>query len=206
MWVISDAILEATVGRQVHIAGVSHRGAVDDEAVFEGIEEILLELCRPDAVAITLHGDILGQHLTLQLHLLGLRGFHTEDDALLGVLRRDDGTWEQTGHHASCELLLLTSLGGSRLSFLHGCLSSFLVEEQGKGLVKEVLGIHPRMSVLIGSKLLDALDAFLVEELHVVAGVAIEEVVGTHTEPEEVNLLVGLGGIVVDVGDVRRCE
>ena len=60
------------------------------------------------------------------------------------------------------------------------------------------------MSELIGRKLLDTTDAFLVEELHIVAGIAIEEVVSTHAEPEQVEFLIRISGIVVDVGNIGR--
>lgn len=62
------------------------------------------------------------------------------------------------------------------------------------------------MTELVVRVLLDGGDAVVVEVLHVVAGVAEEEVVGTHTEPEEVDLLVRLGRVVVDARDVGRGE
>ena len=62
------------------------------------------------------------------------------------------------------------------------------------------------MAELVVGELLDATDALLVEELHVVAGIAIEEVVGAHAEPEQIDLPVGVVGLVVDVGDVCRGE
>ena len=62
------------------------------------------------------------------------------------------------------------------------------------------------MAKLVGGELLDALDALVVEELHVVAGIAIEEIIGAHAEPEEVNLLIGISGLVIDIRDVGRGE
>ena len=62
------------------------------------------------------------------------------------------------------------------------------------------------MAELVGGKFLDALNAFRIKKFHVVAGIAVEEVIGAHAEPEEVNLLVRGIGIVVDVGKGRRCE
>ena len=62
------------------------------------------------------------------------------------------------------------------------------------------------MTELIGCELLHRLDALLVEEFHIVAGGAIEEIVGAHAEPEEVNFLVGIAGIVIDLGNIGRGE
>ena len=54
------------------------------------------------------------------------------------------------------------------------------------------------MSVLVVGVFLYAADTLLIEELHVVTCGAIEEVVSTHTQPEEVNLAVGIGHVVID--------
>ena len=62
------------------------------------------------------------------------------------------------------------------------------------------------MTKLVGSELLDATDAFLVEELHIVTGIAIQEIVSTYAKPEQVNLLIRIIGIVVNIGDVSRSE
>ena len=62
------------------------------------------------------------------------------------------------------------------------------------------------MAELIRCKLLHALDTLVVQELHVVAGVAIEEVVRTHTQPEQMQFLVGIVRFIVDIGNVGRCE
>ena len=45
-----------------------------------------------------------------------------------------------------------------------------------------------------------------IEEFRVVAGIAIEEVVGTHAEPEQTDFAVGIGSLVIDTGDLRRGE
>ena len=60
------------------------------------------------------------------------------------------------------------------------------------------------MAELIVGKLLDATDAFLIKELHIVTGIAIQEVIGTHAEPEQTDLFVGILCLVVDVGNVGR--
>ena len=62
------------------------------------------------------------------------------------------------------------------------------------------------MTKLIVGKLLHATDALLVEELHIVTGIAIEEVIGTHTQPEQADLLIGILGLVIDIGNICRCE
>ena len=58
------------------------------------------------------------------------------------------------------------------------------------------------MTELIVGKLLDTANAFLVEEFHIVAGITVEEVVGTYTQPEQVYLLVGIVCLIIDIGDV----
>ena len=60
------------------------------------------------------------------------------------------------------------------------------------------------MAELIVRELLHRADALLVEELHIVARIAIEEIIGTHAQPEEMDLTVRVGGVVVNVGDIRR--
>ena len=102
--------------------------------------------------------------------------------------------------------MLLACGGWGRLATIHGCLGSLLVEEQGQRLVEEVLGIHPRVAKLVGGELLNASYSLLVKELHVVAGIAIKEVIGANAKPEEMNLLVQLLSMVVDIGNVGRCE
>ena len=59
------------------------------------------------------------------------------------------------------------------------------------------------MTELVVGKLLHRGDTLLVEELHIVAGVAIEEIVRTDTEPEQMDLLVGSSRIVVYLRDRR---
>ena len=99
--------------------------------------------------------------------------------------------------------MLFACGGRGWLTGLHSGLGSFLIEEQWQGLGKEILGVHPRVTELIGGKLLDTVDTLLIEELHVVAGVTIEEVIGTHTQPEQMQFLVKLGSIVIDIRDIR---
>ena len=62
------------------------------------------------------------------------------------------------------------------------------------------------MAELVVGVLLHATDAMLVEELHIVAGVAEEEIVGTHTQPEQADLAVRLLGVVIDMGQGRGGE
>ena len=62
------------------------------------------------------------------------------------------------------------------------------------------------MSELIVGELLHTADALLIEKLHIVASVAKEEIVCAHAEPEQTDLTVGICGIVVDAGDIRRGE
>ena len=60
------------------------------------------------------------------------------------------------------------------------------------------------MTELTRGELLHAAYALLVEKLHVVAGVAVKEIVGAHTQPKQVQFLVGVVGIVVHTRDVGR--
>ena len=62
------------------------------------------------------------------------------------------------------------------------------------------------MSELIVSKLLHAANAFLIQEFHIVAGIAIEEIVRPHTKPEQTYLLVCLLGIIIYSRDFCRCK
>ena len=55
------------------------------------------------------------------------------------------------------------------------------------------------MAVLIVGKLLHRSDALLIEEFHIVAGVAIEEIIRTHAEPEQMDFLIRGSSIVVDL-------
>ena len=70
-------------------------------------------------------------------------------------------------------------------------------------MVEEVLGIHPSMSELIMRVFLHTTDALLVKELGIVAGIAIEKIVSSHTKPEEVYLAVRLLCIIIYVRNVR---
>ena len=62
------------------------------------------------------------------------------------------------------------------------------------------------MTELVVSVFLHAADAVLVEELHIVAGIAIKEIVRAYTEPKQTDLAVRISGIVIDTGDIRRGE
>ena len=60
------------------------------------------------------------------------------------------------------------------------------------------------MSELIVGELLHTADALLIEKLHIVASISIKEIVCAHAEPEQMDLTVGICGMVVDAGDIRR--
>ena len=60
------------------------------------------------------------------------------------------------------------------------------------------------MAELIVGKLLHRSDALLIEELHVVTGIAIEEIIRTYAEPEQMDLLIRSSGIIVDLGQRGR--
>ena len=53
------------------------------------------------------------------------------------------------------------------------------------------------MSHLVRSEILDVAYALAVEEFHIFLRIAVKEVVGADTEPEQVDLSVGLAGIVI---------
>ena len=204
--IIGNAILESSIGRDIHIAGVGNLHAINYETVFEGLKQVFAHLHTPHAIAVALHSHILRQNLALKFHLLSIGSLKAEDNTILGIIRRDNWTWKEACHHAWGELLFLTSSSGSRLSVLHGLIGCFLIEEQRQGLSEEVLGIHPCMSELIVGKLLHTADALVVEELHIVASITIQEVIGTHAQPEQTNLLVGIIGIIVNTGNIGRRE
>ena len=50
------------------------------------------------------------------------------------------------------------------------------------------------------------MDSLVIQELHIVAGITIEEVIRAHAQPEQMYLLVGIVRFIVDIGDVGRCE
>ena len=83
--IVADTWLEPFRGSQVHVLRISHRGAIYDEVVGKGFVDMFVHLCRPDTVAVTLHGDGLVENLTSQLHFLGIWRFHTEDDAVVFI-------------------------------------------------------------------------------------------------------------------------
>ena len=62
------------------------------------------------------------------------------------------------------------------------------------------------MTILIIGELLDGTNPLLVKKLHIVTGITIEEVVSSHAQPEQMYLAVGVGTIVIDPGDIGRCE
>ena len=200
--IVGHTVLKAGIGRDIHVAGVGNLHAVNHKAILKGLKQILVQLHAPHAVAVALHSHILGQHLALQLHLLSLRRLETEDDTILGIFGRDDRTWEESGHNTRSELLLLSGLGRGWLTGSHGCFGSFLIEEQWQGLGQEILGVHPGMTELIVGKLLHTADTLGVEELHIVAGIAIQEVVGTNAQPEQANLLICILSIIVNTSNI----
>ena len=62
------------------------------------------------------------------------------------------------------------------------------------------------MTKLIVGVFLHTANAVLIQKLRIVSGVAIQEVVCTYTQPEELDLAVGILGIVVHPGDICRCK
>ena len=204
-----NAGLEALAGRQIHVVGVGHRRAVNLKIIGEGLPLSAWSCThagRPHAFAVFHHAQWLAVGFSHQKDLFGLGCFHAENDATLLIVGRHDGPREQPCHHRRRELLFLAGGGGSRLAPAHGRLGSLGVEQQRHGARKEIFGIHPCMAEFVGCKLLHRADALLVEKLHVVAGRAEKEVVGAHAQPEQVQLAVGVGGIVVNAGNVGGSE
>ena len=165
---------------------------------------MLVDLRTPDTVAVALHSLGLRQDLCCQQHLFGLGCLHTENHTVVFVFGRDDGLREQSGHHPGRKLRFLASGGFRRLCVLHCFCRCLGVEEQGQGLAQEVLGVHPGMAELVVGVLFHTGDAVLVEKLHIVAGIAIEEIIRTDTQPEKVDLAVSVSGIVVHTGNLCR--
>ena len=198
--VAADAGLEALRGGEVHVLRIGHRRAVHDIVIGEGLVDVLVQHRTPDAVAVTLHGLGLRQDLCCQQHLLGFGGLHAEDDVIVVIFRRDDGLGEESCHHTRRELCLFSCCGLRGLGVLHRLCRCLGVEEQGQGLREEVFGVHPRVTELIVGVFLHAGDAMLVEKFHIVAGIAVEEVIRAHAEPEQTDLAVRVLGVVIDVG------
>ena len=57
------------------------------------------------------------------------------------------------------------------------------------------------MTVLVMRKLLHTTNAVLVEVLHVVTCISKKEIIGAHTQPEEVNLLICIGSMIIYTRD-----
>ena len=202
--IISHAKLKALVRREIHVAGVGYRGIVDNEAISEGLKQEVADGNAPYTGSIFLHRHRCRQNITVEFHTVSLGRLQTEGNTLIGILRRDNRTGEQTGHRSTRKLLLLTCLGRCGLSVLHGLFRSLLIEQQTQGLVEEIFSIHPSMAKLIICELLHRSDTFLVKELHIVAGVTIEKIISAYTKPEQMNLLVGSGCIVIHIGKSGR--
>ena len=64
--VVADAGFEALRGRKVHVLRVSHRCTVDYIVIGECLVNMLVDLCAPDAIAVTLHSLWLGEYLCSQ--------------------------------------------------------------------------------------------------------------------------------------------
>ena len=204
--VVANARLETFRWGEVHVLWISHGGSVDEEVIGESLVDMLVDLRTPHAVAVALHGDGLAEDLASQLHLLGIGGLHAEDHTVVLIFGREDGTGEEASHYTSRELWFLACGGEGGLSILHSLLGSLGLEEQREGLAQEILSVHPSVAELVVGIFLHTADAVVVEEGHIIAGVAIEEVIGAHTEPKQTDLAVRILGVVVDPGDVRRGE
>ena len=48
------------------------------------------------------------------------------------------------------------------------------------------------------------MNPFIIEELHIITGISIEEIISTHTEPKQMNFLVGLFCLVINFWDGSR--
>ena len=60
------------------------------------------------------------------------------------------------------------------------------------------------MTKLIVGICLHTANAVLIQKFRIVSGIAIQEIVCAHTQPEELDLAVGVLGIVVHPRDIRR--
>ena len=167
---------------------------------------MLVDGSHPDTIAVTLHGDGLAKDFSCEFYFLRLWGFHAEDHTVAQIFWREDGLGEETCHHTRGKLCLLASFCEAGLGTLHGLCCCFRIEEQWQGLTQEILGVHPGMSKLIVGICLHTANAVLIQELRIVSGVAIQEIVCAHTQPEELDLAVGVLGIVVHPRDIRRSK
>ena len=85
--IVADAGLETFRGGEIHVLRISHRCAVHEKIVGKGLIDMLVDLCTPHTVAVALHGDGFAKDFASQLHLLGIRGLHTEDHAVVLIFR-----------------------------------------------------------------------------------------------------------------------
>ena len=171
--IVGNAVFEAIVWRKQHVLRVSDACAVNNEAILERLGGIIGHRYRPNAIGILRHWQALRQNLTFKFYLLGIGRLHSEDDAILRILWRENRFGEESCHYTGCKLLFLSCLGRSRLSVLHGQRRSLFVEQQRQRTCQEIFSIHPRMTELTRGGFLHTANSLLVKELHIVAGVAI---------------------------------
>ena len=204
--ITANAGLETLRGCQIHVLRIGHRRTVHDIVIGKRLVDVLIHLDAPDTIAIALHRQGLGQNLCCQQYLLRLGGLHAEDHTVVFILRRDDGLGEESGHHTSGKLCLFSRCGLCGLGVLHRLCRCLGVEEQGQGLAQEILGIHPGVTELVVGVFLHTGDTVLIEELRIVSGITVEEIIRSHTQPEQTNLAVRILGVVVNVRQGGSCK
>ena len=150
VWIVGNAVFEAGIRCDIHIAGVGHLHTINHEAVFEGFKQVLAHLHAPYTIAVTLHGHILWQYLTLQLYLLGIGSLQAEDDTIFSIFWRDDRTWEEACHHTGSKLLFLTGSSWGSPFFIASS-EAFLLKSRGRVLVRKYLAfiqVCPNLSLV----------------------------------------------------------
>ena len=109
---VSQRVLEALVGEDEHVVGVSDLLAVHEEAVRVNVGLARGHSDSPDAVCALVHRGGLRQHLAVELDLLGLGGLVAEGHAaVVIVLGRNYSGREHPGHYLGGEALSFASSG-----------------------------------------------------------------------------------------------
>ena len=79
--IVADTVLEALVGREIHVARIGHLGAIDEETVLEHVVTVVGEGDAPHALLVLLHRQRLRVDFGLQQHFPGIGCLHAEGDA-----------------------------------------------------------------------------------------------------------------------------
>ena len=82
----TDAGFEALQGCEIHILRISCGGTVYYIIIGKGLVKMFVDGSRPDAIAVTLHGDGFAENLPSEFYFLRLWCLHAEDDTIAQIL------------------------------------------------------------------------------------------------------------------------